>query len=191
MKLKDLVRNGDFCIVGNSPKELGKGSGPKIDSYSCVIRINNFVVSEEYKEDYGKKTTVWAHSFCYDINPKEEMETVVCPLPLNTWGVIDRYHWTDVAWMKRDEYKTEYAPNDVFHELLDSVTEPSTGLALLYWISQYVDIKEDQVFGFDFFGRGERGVVTSHYWGEGVKTAHSGEQEYNLFKKIVVDKDAG
>jgi hypothetical protein len=188
MKLEELVKNGDFCVVGNSPDEIDKGNGSKIDSYSCVFRINNFQISSDFKKDYGEKTTVWAHTFCYDIDKREEgarPEKTVCPLPLDQWGVLERYHWTDVSWMKKDKRITEFVPNRFYHVLLESVVEPSTGIALLYWISRYSKIKKEQVFGFGFFGKGEVGDVTDHYWGKGKCTSHYGKEEYDLFKKLI------
>ena len=61
MELKHLLEKNDvdFCIIGNSPKELGKGSGKKIDSHKLVLRFNDFSTSPDFYKDYGKRTSVW------------------------------------------------------------------------------------------------------------------------------------
>lgn len=188
MKLKELVEGGDFCVVGNSPDELGKGLGSKIDSYASVIRINNYKISEEFIQDYGEKVSAWAHSYCYDIDRREDVDTVLCPLPLNNWGVLARYHWSEMDWIKEDKYKTEYIDSGLWHRLLDYVDHPSTGMCLLWWINSYVKINKDQIYGFGFFDHGEQGTITKHYWGEGKATVHCGEQEYELFKELTKDE---
>ena len=56
MKFKELLEehNFDYCIVGNSPCEMGKGNGRAIDSHSLVIRFNDFSLDKRYKRQiYG------------------------------------------------------------------------------------------------------------------------------------------
>jgi hypothetical protein len=45
-------------VVGNGPSLIGKGLGPKIDSFPNVIRINRFR-TKGYENDVGSKTTGW------------------------------------------------------------------------------------------------------------------------------------
>ena len=58
--LKKVVDSTSFCVVGNSPIEIGKNLGPKIDSHNSVIRFNDY--SLEFSDDYGIKTDVWVRA---------------------------------------------------------------------------------------------------------------------------------
>ena len=58
MKFEELVRNG-YCIVGNSPCEIGRLNGPKIDSSNAIIRFNDFSTDDRFKDDYGSNTNIW------------------------------------------------------------------------------------------------------------------------------------
>ena len=57
---RDYIRGKSIAIVGNASSEIGKGSGGEIDSYDVVIRFNNFSLEEQYNDDYGRRTDVWA-----------------------------------------------------------------------------------------------------------------------------------
>ena len=48
-----------YCIVGNSPCEVGKESGLKINSYDIVIRFNDFSTDYQFRKDYGSSTNIW------------------------------------------------------------------------------------------------------------------------------------
>ena len=62
-KLSDLIHGKKFCVVGNSPKELGSGNGKIIDSYDVVIRFKNYDITDEFAKDYGSRTDVWVTPF--------------------------------------------------------------------------------------------------------------------------------
>ena len=52
------MSSGPVVIVGNGPSLVGKGLGPKIDSFPNVIRVNKFR-TKGYENDVGSKTTGW------------------------------------------------------------------------------------------------------------------------------------
>ena len=49
---------GPIIVVGNGPTLIGKGLGPKIDSFPNVIRINKFR-TKGYEHDVGSRITGW------------------------------------------------------------------------------------------------------------------------------------
>ena len=58
MKFEELLEkhNFDYCIVGNSPCEFGRKNGKLIDSYSLVIRFNDFSLFKAEKLSISMKT---------------------------------------------------------------------------------------------------------------------------------------
>lgn len=54
--LLNYFRKPRVCVIGNSPKLIGKNLGSIIDKYDIVIRVNDFRTAE-YKEDVGTKTS--------------------------------------------------------------------------------------------------------------------------------------
>lgn len=59
-KLHKYIKINSFCLVGNSPIEIGKFLGKNIDSYETVIRFNDY--SLNFAEDYGNKTDIWVRA---------------------------------------------------------------------------------------------------------------------------------
>lgn len=53
-----IFRDRTVAVIGNGPREIGKGLGEEIDGHDIVVRFNNIKV-EGYERDYGSKTTVW------------------------------------------------------------------------------------------------------------------------------------
>ena len=45
VKLSDLIHGKKFCVVGNSPKELGSGNGKIIDSYEKTIKPDKLQIT--------------------------------------------------------------------------------------------------------------------------------------------------
>tara|TARA_B100001996_G_C18563491_1_gene555533 strand:- start:38 stop:826 length:789 start_codon:yes stop_codon:yes gene_type:complete len=57
-KLNKLIKKKKVIIVGPSPHLKNKKKGSFIDSFDCVIRINEIGINENLHEDYGSKTDV-------------------------------------------------------------------------------------------------------------------------------------
>jgi tetratricopeptide (TPR) repeat protein len=55
------LRQGTPVIIGNSPKVLGSGLGPRIDSFDRVIRLNDFQTLG-HEADVGARTDLWFSS---------------------------------------------------------------------------------------------------------------------------------
>ncbi len=58
-------------IVGNSPVETGRKRGNLIDCSEMIIRFNNFIINDRFKEDYGNKVHVWVNSGVSDVEFKD------------------------------------------------------------------------------------------------------------------------
>lgn len=56
--LSDFFRGKSVAIVGNGPREQGRGLGSEIDGHDIVVRFNNIDLAG-YEQDYGRRTDVW------------------------------------------------------------------------------------------------------------------------------------
>ena len=152
MKFEKLVKNG-YCIVGNSPCEIGRLNGPKIDSSSAIIRFNDFSVDREFQLDYGKNTNIWIRGtndkIVYTMEKKKEilksLDLIIIRADRERNDKFKRY-------LKKRNIYFEFFPSGLESDLQDKLGHcPSTGLLTLYWIYKiFGKIDRDRVFGFSF-----------------------------------------
>ena len=169
----------DICVVGNAGSILQQQKGSEIDSYTDVIRFNNFQL-RGFEKHVGTKTTIWATSFYKDIkDPLCDIDTVLCPLPRELMGNnSDARYKFNVDLVDKYRMRTQHIPLDMFNELLEHIPVPSTGIALLYWWSQLRGkIDPNDVYGFSFF------EGTHHYFDEVDHCSHKGHKE----KQFAID----
>jgi len=155
--LRNLLTKTNFCVVGNSPKEIGKKQGALIDSFDIVVRFKNYI-TEDYEEDYGSKTDVWATPFNLTqfYREPDQYRAVLCSLPLNTskWKKIYSPSNIDYQLMNRYNGIVEFIPVDLFEECKTyyGSGQASTGINILYWIYKLIGpINKKQIFGFSMF----------------------------------------
>lgn len=197
--LADLVINNNFCVVGNSPSEVGSGNGPLIDSYDVVIRFKNYDLSEEYVGDYGKKTDVWVTPFNLTqfYRDPSEYQAICCCIPLNKNKWKRRFRGNNIDYILKEKYEEvlEYIPNGVFEEVWDLYEngQPSSGMTTLYWIYKLTGkIERGRIFGFSIFDPKE----PHHYfqskeddkltmrWRTSTPTTHPRSIEKKVYGKI-------
>ena len=56
--MSDFFKGKSVAIVGNGPREQGRGLGAEIDGHDIVVRFNNIDLAG-YEQDYGRRTDVW------------------------------------------------------------------------------------------------------------------------------------
>ena len=180
-QIVNFLEEGDYCFVGNSNAEAGRGRGSIIDAFSDVVRFNNFQLNEDYQTDYGSKTTVWVRSAASDVIPRncDNFKLVV-------WG--DCLEYSRVT-SKQLEFLHELTckkipivsiPASVMSDLRDksNLCYPSTGLIMCYWFYMLTGfLNEGQLFGFSesqsgvcdgggqYFEDTVRANITHHRWG--------------------------
>ena len=155
MELKHLLEKNDvdFCIIGNSPKELGKGNGKKIDSHKLVLRFNDFSTSPDFYKDYGRKTSVWIRgSNDKNIYTMEEKKKHIRSFDLTV--IRAKRDWSNDfrAYMKANKLPLFIFPINYEIELSRKLKfSPSTGLLALYYIRKnFGRIEESRIYGFSF-----------------------------------------
>ena len=178
--LKELVSHDNFCIVGNSPKEVGTGKGPLIDSYDSIIRFKNYDLTGDHAHDYGTRTDGWVTPFNLTqfYRDPAQYQSVCCCLPLEHKKWRRRFPGSNIDYILISEYtEIEYIPVDIFEEIWSKYDrgQPSSGIITLYWIYRLTDkkIPRDNVFGFSMFDPDE----AHHYY----KRDNQDDDQYRLY----------
>jgi|TARA_R110001583_G_scaffold16234_12_gene66280 hypothetical protein len=155
MKFKELLEehNFDYCIVGNSPCEMGKGNGRAIDSHSLVIRFNDFSLDKRYNKDYGKKTNIWIRGtndfIVYTMKDKKKM---INKLDLVVVRACADRNKGFVKYAEKNDLNYDFFKRKYELDLTNRLGLcPSTGLLTLFIINKISGpIDKNRVFGFSF-----------------------------------------
>ena len=172
----------DYCVVGNAPNELGSGNGEIIDTHEFVFRFNNFK-TDGFENDYGTKVTHWVTTFAKDIQPREFDGKVflMCPLPLHHAKYLKRYNYTDVNFLKKYSHNTNFIPVDYYEELIKYVPNPSTGVAMLFWLYKLHGLEQSRIYGFTFFDKSQK----HHYFDKASACNHKGDLEQSFYDQLL------
>jgi len=151
--VKLLKSTDDYCIVGNSPMEIGKENGDIIDSKSLIVRFNDFKINDEFVHDYGERTNVWIRG----TNDKlvytmEQKKTILGELDLVIVRAKDDRNIKFRSFMDKRDLRYEFLPLEVELSLTHKLgCCPSTGLIVLYMIYLIKgSLNRDNIFGFSF-----------------------------------------
>ena len=155
MKFEKLLRDNDldYCIVGNSPCEIGHKNGKRIDDHKLIIRFNDFSLEKKFVKDYGKKTNIWIRGtndfIVYTMNDKKKM---LESLDLVIVRAQAQRNNKFVKYAEKNNLNYEFFRRK--HEIKFTNTLgfcPSTGLLTLYILNKICGpIDRDRVFGFSF-----------------------------------------
>lgn len=151
---KALIENKfSYCVVGNSPCELGTNNGKKIDSHNIVFRFNDFSLNPKFQNDYGSKKNAWVRGtndkLVYTMEQKKrhlkKFDLIILRAKDKRNEGFRRYC---------DEGGIRYYVLPLKNEL-ELTSElgscPSTGLLFLFNLKKITGIiSRDQIFGFSF-----------------------------------------
>jgi hypothetical protein len=152
---KKLLKRNDFdyCIVGNSPCEVGQKNGEKIDSHKLIFRFNDFSLDQGFQEDYGSKVNIWIRGtndkLVYTMEQKKEL---LEDLDLIILRAKDDRNKKFRDYCKTNGIKYYVLPLENELELTKDLGRcPSTGLLLLYSIKKVTGgLDRSRVYGFSF-----------------------------------------
>jgi hypothetical protein len=173
----------NMAVIGNGDTETGKGRGRLINAFNQVGRMNNYALDTSHKDDYGNKTTCWITSFNHDIvdRPLDNYTKIFCPIPIFSNSLKYRRN-RNLKLRDKCINKLHTIPFDFFRDLLMHNTNPSTGLALLYWMyRENGELNDKQVFGFAFFDPN----IKHHYFDDFDLCYHNGKAEQQLYEKML------
>lgn len=185
-KLKELI-NSDFCLVGNSPIEIGKGKGSSIDRFSTVVRFNDY--SLKYPKDYGSKVNIWVRA-TNDL----VLKTIAQKNNFKHQHIFLRASSTKNQESRKiwEAAQQEYSVFPISYEgqlskKLGAI--PSTGLLFIY-ILKTNGIPLQNFFGFSFFDAQDIVKYGSHHYFEKNRKLpgrHLWEKEKNFFNKEILE----
>ena len=182
--LKKIRHSNRIVIVGNSPREIGRGMGSNIDSADLVIRFNNYPETDEIKPDYGSKCDIWVRSIGSWVESRDEKNfdhVVVSGTNLLARGFnLNHFlHYSDIS--------TEISVfnSDYHYELIKILNgPPSAGLMMLYMVYRLKGgLLEDDVFGFGFVDQLNENVTNIGKSPAGVR--HHWEAELDVYRSMI------
>lgn len=189
------VKDKTIAIVGNSPEIIGKNQGEEIDSRDIVIRMNSFVLKDEYIKDTGKRTDIFVDNSnngvikCQNHREIQNFEWTVLPYDLKHI-FVSQFCCTEVflsSWdriVSNNLTKMVYFPSEYSISLKKElkVTSPSAGIIILWFLYKIRDneINSNEVYGFNSQIKGEEKEESC------VKEKIEGEIEnYNFFMDTI------
>jgi len=186
----DYIRNKTVAIIGNGPYEIGSGNGKKIDSYDVVIRFNDYVLGDKFKDDYGTKTDVWAlaASFSPKKLPDEfnEIQFIVEPAGFTRYLYRDEKlsFYNDMI----NKKSIAGCPESFLCELSSRfcLGNPTSGFLMAAWIKEINQkFSAEDMFGFAFKKPEETNRISQHYYNSGKKMVpHSLKVEMDMYSSL-------
>lgn len=186
-ELRQLLGNPktSVCVVANGPAEIGSGNGEKIDSYDIVVRINNYSLASP--EDYGSKQNIWVKVPNDEVNTNHYDANEYCILASNNYEHKRPTACDELQTAYLSNVRVSLIPNQVFRDLMAQLGGlPSTGLAMVYWLSTMRKVRRQDLFGFSHFKQTDD--FKSHYFQDKKTPRHHQHQwpsEVNVLKGIV------
>ena len=147
------LKGKNIAIVGNAPTQIGMETGKEIDKHDIVIRFNDYRIAENYSVDYGVKTSIWGAN-----SPLFSHENFgMCQFPVifvTGTNVQMQHQWTEALDHFLKNTRFFVIPNYVIESLRreSRITDPSSGLRVLYWLKNFVKIEKEKlgIYGFTF-----------------------------------------
>lgn len=182
-----LDSRGDFCVVGNSPKEIGSGNGPRIDSHKIVIRFNSYSVDYPFNNDYGNRTDIWIR-MPRNVGLSDRVDPSIKQVIVS--GSNWPHRMADGVWffsnLLDDFSSVGVVPFDVYKRLVSELKAvPSGGLQILYWIYSLIGpIPRECVYGFELTDQPKH---KDHQYGATTQRVvrHNWERERALFDRMI------
>ncbi|EGE4340431.1 TPA: glycosyltransferase family 29 protein [Escherichia coli] len=182
----------NIALVGNSPIELGKRKGTKIDSFPKVARFNSAITEYPYYLDYGRKTNILV------INPRyyETQRNMKHGLDYIIISDGNLYSSKNISYKLHDlmqfTSKICFIPRRVDIRLTHEISSsPSSGLKFIHWIySISGHVLNSNIFGFSMNDQ-SHGVATSYSSGKrvGLNTIHDWNKEKQYFESIIMENN--
>jgi hypothetical protein len=121
-----------IILVGNSCKNIGLKLGKLIDEFECVVRFNNFILNDEFNEDYGFKTDIHVINHINNMYTHPEIKNKF--LLNNKLPIIENYNSniTIIPYSFLNSYVDKYKFN----------IHLSSGFSIILYYLYYLNIKK-------------------------------------------------
>ncbi|MFC1840464.1 glycosyltransferase family 29 protein [Thermodesulfobacteriota bacterium] len=165
--LEKLLKKYDnsVAVVGNSPKELGKGKGNVIDQHALVVRFNDYSINPPYDVDYGSKANIWVRSIG-DWVPQRNIGKYEL-IMVSGLNLAHRYgEWRTIKSYALHAKPIELFPKEQQYELIEKLhAVPTAGISFCYMLYKIMGpLNPDSMFGFSFTDHIGENAVPSHYY---------------------------
>jgi hypothetical protein len=151
--------------VGNSPCELGSGSGALIDDYDIVARFNLFSTSDEFVSDYGKKCSI--HVRLPDRDDTNQCSLNSGLVVFNRADLLYRQrNWENIFTLSRAGATLSVFPTGFHRELYKKLgAEPSAGITFCALVKAVRGrLPRASCFGFSFVDQIGKDATSAHYF---------------------------
>jgi len=146
----EYITGKSVAVIGNAACERGERRGAEIDGHDVVIRFNNFVLSEEFKKDYGEKVNIWGITPGIEsLNMRDDLfgfDFVFSPcvgieLSSDRCRLLYNYLLSGAKYFQISSIEARSASN---------IVVPSVGLYALHYLSQHREkMSKVSIYGFD------------------------------------------
>ena len=181
--------DGKVAIVGNGPQELGKGSGPEIDSANLVVRFNTFSTKYPHSQDYGTKTDVWVRMIPHPYVRYQAEPEGLSQVMITGANRLHRFY-SNWEWIYKQIDvlpNLGFTPSRPFIELTKQLGNiPTSGLLLAYMTYKEIGpLPEGTVFGSSFVeGYNEKAVYHASDNHAAMSGRHDFDKEVAFFRSI-------
>ena len=146
---ENMVQGKKVAIVGNGPQEIGSGNGKKIDTYDVVIRFNGVKIDDNFKKDYGTKTTIIARWWGATMS-EIPVSLMAHAEDIYLCALGDTYIKTLEEYIQNGGIISYFNNKDLFQNDMN-VSRPTTGIQYLWWVKHInPDFSMDDCYGFSF-----------------------------------------
>lgn len=176
----------EIVLVGNSPILLDKELGKQIDSFSHVVRFNNYQI-EGFEKYVGTKEDIWCMSGVGHVEQRPYKKRIWIPRNERNKNNLKRFEKLSQV------YKSiQYIPK-TFCEATDySVGYKTgwctTGIYAIAWATETFD--EVYVCGFNFFENLPESAIAPHYFksplDERIGRVHDLKKERKWYRNMIL-----
>ncbi len=145
-----ILQNKSVLIIGNGPSAIKEKRGQEIDSFDCIVRINNYV-TDEMEVSVGSRTDVWVNGANQGLKLRNDIPdnilVMIPPVVLDHKG--DAIHARIQKRLGTKDYTL--LPIEIMSEMEkeSGLDRPTTGFFAIYFF--YLLGLDITLHGFDFF----------------------------------------
>lgn len=173
--LKSVPKEGNIVIIGNGPSVLEQEAGELIDTFTHVVRINDFKI-QGYEKYLGNKTTIWSRSNSPRTKERNWNDFKYVVLFSAPWN------YRNTGKILSNKVNGFLYPKQKSQELKKEVNTkgwPSTGLMTMHYFLNIYDCI--YIYGFDFFKTPKHYYETRNVYCK----KHQGDNEEKWVNKYV------
>lgn len=173
-------------VVGNSPCELGRGLGPRIDAHDLVVRFNGFSMADAFVPDYGSKVDIIAR--LPEVLAKYGENQGARDIIVGGVRPLDRYRsWELVVRLLESGHRIGTYPPELHQQLIRRHKRAvSSGLTMAWTIASLRGNTDNvDFYGFSFLDQVGPAAASAHYYEKAIPSGrHDWVSEADSFRSV-------